>query len=246
MLIALIGNQNCGKTTAFNELTGGNQHVGNFPGVTVEKKIGYIKGRKDLMIIDLPGTYSMRTYTKEETVTRDFILKEKPDVIVNIVDAGNLERNLYLTMQLLDMQIPMVLALNMMDEIEKNGGKIEIEGLKNRLGISVVPISAIKGQGLENLIEEIEKAKKPKIKRYYEDNAINDSLEKIDMLIKENAKKISYSMRFITMKLLEKDKQIEKEVNLTKKQIENLNLQISVIESRTNLDIRFSNTIFKI
>ena len=129
MIFALAGNQNCGKTTLFNQLTGSNQHVGNFPGVTVDQKIGEIRGQKDCSVVDLPGIYSIRPYTSEEIVTRDFILNEKPDGIINIVDATNIERNLYLTLQLIEMNIPMVLALNMMDEMRNNGGTVDILSL---------------------------------------------------------------------------------------------------------------------
>ena len=144
MIFALAGNQNCGKTTLFNQLTGSNQHVGNFPGVTVDQKIGEIRGQKDCSVVDLPGIYSIRPYTSEEIVTRDFILNEKPDGIINIVDATNIERNLYLTLQLIEMNIPMVLALNMMDEMRNNGGTVDISRMSEELGIPVVPISAIK------------------------------------------------------------------------------------------------------
>jgi len=153
MIFALAGNQNCGKTTLFNQLTGSNQHVGNFPGVTVEQKIGEIRGHKDCKVVDLPGIYSIRPYTSEEIVSRDFILNEKPDGIINIVDATNIERNLYLTLQLLEMRIPMVLALNMMDEVRNNGGTINVEKMSEELGIPVIPISAAKNEGIEELLQ---------------------------------------------------------------------------------------------
>ena len=154
MIFALAGNQNCGKTTLFNHLTGSNQHVGNFPGVTVEQKIGEIIGQKNVSIVDLPGIYSLSPYSSEETVTRDFLLKKKPDGIINIIDAANIERNLYLTMQLIELQIPMVLALNMMDEVRANNGSIDIQRLKEELGIPVVPITAVKKEGLSELVEQ--------------------------------------------------------------------------------------------
>lgn len=147
MIFALAGNQNCGKTTLFNQLTGSNQHVGNFPGVTVDQKSGAIRGEKDCTVVDLPGIYSIRPYTPEEIVTRDFILNQKPDGLINIVDATNIERNLYLTLQLMEMRIPMVLALNMMDEVTAGGGTIDVKGMSQALGIPVVPISAVKNQG---------------------------------------------------------------------------------------------------
>lgn len=146
ILIALAGNQNCGKTTLFNQLTGSNQHVGNFPGVTVEHKEGKVKGEKDMSVVDLPGIYSLSPYTPEEIVSRDFIIKQNPDAILNIVDATNLQRNLYLTLQLLELNKPMVIALNMMDEVRANDITIDIKKLSEELGVSVVPISASKNQ----------------------------------------------------------------------------------------------------
>ena len=145
MIFALAGNQNCGKTTLFNALTGSNQHVGNFPGVTVDQKTGAIRGVKDCQLVDLPGIYSLRPYTSEEIVTRDFLLQQKLDGIINIVDATNIERNLYLSLQLMSLRVPMVIALNMMDEVRENGGSIDIQGLSEALGVPVVPISAVKG-----------------------------------------------------------------------------------------------------
>ena len=158
MIFALAGNQNCGKTTLFNQLTGSNQHVGNFPGVTVDQKSGQVRGQKGCTVVDLPGIYSLRTYTAEEIVTRDFILNSRPDGIINIVDATNLERNLYLTLQLLTLQVPMVLALNMMDELTGNGGSVDTEGLSRLLGIPVVPICAASGAGVEELTQEAVRA----------------------------------------------------------------------------------------
>ena len=150
---ALVGNQNCGKTTLFNALTGSNQHVGNFPGVTVDRKSGVIKGHPDTEVVDLPGIYSLSPYTSEEIVSRQFIFNSKPQGIINIVDATNIERNLYLTMQLMELGIPMVLALNMMDEVRNNGGTIDINELETSLGIPVVPISAAKNEGVEELVD---------------------------------------------------------------------------------------------
>ncbi len=153
MIFALVGNQNCGKTTLFNQLTGSNQHVGNFPGVTVDQKVGEIRHADNCRVADLPGIYSLRPYTNEEIVTRDFLLNTHPDGVINIVDATNIERNLYLTLQLLDMDIPMVLALNMMDEVRNNGGSINTKVMSELLGIPVIPISAAKGEGVDDLIE---------------------------------------------------------------------------------------------
>ncbi|MGN1206953.1 MAG: FeoB small GTPase domain-containing protein, partial [Eubacteriales bacterium] len=154
MIFALVGNQNCGKTTLFNALTGANQHVGNFPGVTVDETVGEIRGAKDAQVVDLPGIYSIRPYSSEEIVTRDFILKSHPDGIINIVDATNIERNLYLTLQLLELKLPMVVALNMMDELRGNGGSVDILALTDRLGVPVIPISAAKNEGISELIEQ--------------------------------------------------------------------------------------------
>jgi len=153
LTFALVGNQNCGKTTLFNQLTGSNQHVGNFPGVTVDRKDGMIKGYPNTVVTDLPGIYSMSPYSNEEIVSRNFVLQEKPTAIINIVDATNIERNMYLTMQLLEMNIPMVVALNMMDEVDGNGGYIDVNGMEQLLGVPVVPISAAKNQGIEELIK---------------------------------------------------------------------------------------------
>ena len=154
MIFALAGNQNCGKTTLFNALTGSNQHVGNFPGVTVDQRFGDVRGQKNCKVVDLPGIYSLRPYTQEEIVTRDFIINQKPDGIINIVDATNIERNLYLTLQLLELRVPMVLALNMMDEVRANGGTVDIAKMSELLGIPVVPISASKGEGVSELRDQ--------------------------------------------------------------------------------------------
>ena len=152
MIFALGGNQNCGKTTLFNQLTGSNQHVGNFPGVTVDKKEGTIRNHDDCLVVDLPGIYSLSPYTSEEIVTRDFIIKSKPDCIINILDATNIERNLYLSMQLIEMDIPMVMALNMMDEVRENGNSIKIPELQEFFGVPMVPISAYKNEGIDDII----------------------------------------------------------------------------------------------
>ena len=163
MIFALAGNQNCGKTTLFNALTGSNQHVGNFPGVTVDQKSGEIKGQKGCTVVDLPGIYSIRPYTQEEIVTRDFILDGKPDGIINIVDATNIERNLYLTLQLLELHIPTVIALNMMDEVRANGGSVNVKLMSEQLGVPIIPISASKGEGVSELISQIVKTAKNRI-----------------------------------------------------------------------------------
>ena len=172
MIFALAGNQNCGKTTLFNALTGSNQHVGNFPGVTVDQKSGEVREHKDCTVVDLPGIYSLRTYTQEEIVTRDYILNQKPDGIINIVDTTNIERNLYLTLQLLELRVPMVLALNMMDEVRANGGTIDVQKLSDDLGIPVVPITAAKGEGVSELMDRaVETAKNRVLLQYPNANA---------------------------------------------------------------------------
>ena len=169
MIFALAGNQNCGKTTLFNALTGSNQHVGNFPGVTVDQKAGVIKGTSH-QVVDLPGIYSIRPYTQEEIVTRDFILKSKPDGILNIVDATNMERNLYLTLQLMSLQVPMVIALNMMDELRGNGGSVDVQKMSEELGVPVVPISAAKNEGISELVDTLlttaQKREAPKVQDF--------------------------------------------------------------------------------
>lgn len=163
MIFALAGNQNCGKTTLFNALTGSNQHVGNFPGVTVDRKEGEIKGLKGVTVVDLPGIYSLRPYTQEEIVSRDFIINEKPDGIINVVDATNIERNLYLTLQLLELKVPTVVALNMMDEVRENGGSVDVKAMSEELGVPIIPISAAKGEGVSELIDQAVTAAKNKL-----------------------------------------------------------------------------------
>lgn len=176
MRFALAGNQNCGKTTLFNALTGSNQHVGNFPGVTVDRKEGVLKGKgQTATVVDLPGIYSLRPYTQEEIVTRDYIIDEKPDGIINIVDATNIERNLYLTLQLLELRVPTVLALNMMDEVRENGGSIDVKKMSDELGIPVIPISAAKGEGVSELIDKAIETAKNKILPQKHDFCTEDS-----------------------------------------------------------------------
>ena len=164
ILLALAGNQNSGKTTLFNCLTGSNQHVGNFPGVTVEKKEGRILKHREMTLVDLPGIYSLSPYTSEEVVTRDFLLDEHPQVIINIVDATNIERNLYLTLQLMELSIPMVIALNMMDEVRASGNTIDVEELQKRLGVPVIPISAGKNEGIADLVDAVVRTAKTGVK----------------------------------------------------------------------------------
>lgn len=215
--LALVGNQNCGKTTLFNRLTGSNQHVGNFPGVTVEKKEGVLLKYKDYSVVDLPGVYSLSPYTSEEIVTRDFALKEHPCAIINIVDATNLERNLYLSLQLMELGIPIVIALNMMDEVRHNGNTIDILKLSQNLGVPVVPISAGKNEGITELVETIikvvEKNEPPK-KFDFCDGAVHRALHAIAHLIEDHAENSGYPPRFAATKLIEGDELIKSALNL--------------------------------
>ena len=210
MIFALVGNQNCGKTTLFNALTGANQHVGNFPGVTVDQKVGEIREQKNCSVVDLPGIYSLRPYTQEEIVTRDFILNEKPDAIINIVDATNIERNLYLTLQLLELRVPMVLALNMMDEVRSNGGTIDVQQMSKALGIPVVPISAHDGDGVSELIDQaLHVAKRRILPQVYDfcadDSAVHRCIHAVVHLIADHADMVGISARFCAAKLIEGD-----------------------------------------
>lgn len=215
---ALIGNQNCGKTTLFNQLTGGNQHVGNFPGVTVERKEGLIRKQKDIVVVDLPGIYSLSPYTKEEIVTRDFIIKEHPEGIINIVDATNIERNLYLSLQLIQFDIPMVIALNMMDEVSANGGTIDIRKMQDSLGVPVIPISAVKNQGIQKLIstalETVANRNTPKQQNFYTGLCAQTFMEITNILIKADRKDTKAA--FHAIKLLENDSRVKEELNINK------------------------------
>lgn len=205
---ALIGNQNCGKTTLFNGLTGSSQHVGNFPGVTVERKDGAIKKHQDWKVVDLPGIYSLSPYTSEEVVTRDYLLKSRPDGIINIVDATNIERNLYLTLQLMELEIPMVLALNMMDEIRASGHSIDTEALQRALGIPVIPISAGKNEGIGELVHQAirtAEGKKPPEKQDFCQGAVHKAIHSIAHIIDEKAKEKQVPLRFASTKLVEGD-----------------------------------------
>lgn len=217
MKFALIGNPNCGKTTLFNQLTGSKQHVGNFPGVTVDKKEGRIRKHEEAAVVDLPGIYSLSPYTAEEIVTRDFLIKERPDGIINIVDATNIERNLYLTLQLLDLNIPMILALNMMDVVTSNGGKIDVEGIGNRLGIPIIPISASRNQGVDDLISRAVKMVHNRIKPERRDFCTGDvhrAIHSIAHLIEDEARAGGVSLRFAAIKLVEGDEVIMRELRI--------------------------------
>ena len=241
MIFALVGNQNCGKTTLFNALTGSNQHVGNFPGVTVDQKIGEIRGEKNVSVVDLPGIYSLRPYTQEEIVTRDFILNNHPDGIINIVDATNIERNLYLTLQLLTLKVPTVLALNMMDEVRANGGTINVEKMSEALGIPVVPISAAKGEGVSELIAQAVQVAKNRIRPKVYDFCADDSpvhrcIHAVVHLIQDHADKAGFSPRFCTTKLIEGDVDFAAKLELDENELELIEHCIVQMENETELD----------
>lgn len=240
MIFALAGNQNCGKTTLFNQLTGANQHVGNFPGVTVDQKMGSIRSAKDCSVVDLPGIYSIRPYTNEEIVTRDFILNEKPDGIINIIDATNIERNLYLTLQLLEMHIPMVLALNMMDEVRGNGGAIDYKAMSEQLGIPVVPISASKDEGIEDLIKVIVEVSKKKIyplvTDFCEHGPVHRCIHALSHQVEDHAVNIGMSPRFAATKIVENDTSIIDRLELTQNELEMMEHSIEEMEKDCGLD----------
>ncbi|MBR0157806.1 MAG: ferrous iron transport protein B [Clostridia bacterium] len=244
LTFALVGNQNCGKTTLFNQLTGANQHVGNFPGVTVERKDGRIKGRPDTLVTDLPGIYSMSPYSSEELVSRDFVLKEKPKAIIDIVDATNIERNLYLTMQLLEMNVPMVVALNMMDEVTANGGSIDINELETQLGVPVVPISAAKGSGVNELIDHAvhiaRYQERPSRQDFCDESrrggAVHRCLHGISHLIEDHAKAAGLPVRFSASKLVEGDKLIAEQLDLDDNEKEMVEHIIVQMEKEQELD----------
>lgn len=240
MIFALAGNQNCGKTTLFNSLTGANQHVGNFPGVTVDQKMGDIRDAKGSSVVDLPGIYSIRPYTSEEIVTRDFILNGHPDGIINIVDATNIERNLYLTLQLLELRIPMVLALNMMDEVRANGGTIDVKGLSKRLGIPVIPISAAKNEGVSELVSKaVDTAKNkilPSVLDFCPDGPVHRCIHSVSHVIEDHARRVGISARFAATKLIEGDQQITELLELDENEKELLEHSIVEMEQETELD----------
>lgn len=240
LTFALVGNQNCGKTTLFNQLTGANQHVGNFPGVTVDRKDGVIKGYKNTLITDLPGIYSMSPYSSEEIVTRNFLLKEKPKAIINIVDATNIERNLYLTMQLLELNMPMVVALNMMDEMSGNGGTVLINELEAHLGVPVVPISAAKGEGIDELVSHVLHVayyqEKPQFLQHLDNQALDRCLNAIEHLIEDHANKARIPLRFAASKLAEDDSLLLEQLDLSQNEKEILEHIRKQLEEESNLD----------
>ena len=241
MIFALAGNQNCGKTTLFNALTGSNQHVGNFPGVTVDQKSGEVREHKECTVVDLPGIYSLRTYTQEEIVTRDYILNQKPDGIINIVDATNIERNLYLTLQLLELRVPMVLALNMMDEVRANGGTIDVQRLSDDLGIPVVPITAAKGEGVSELMDRaVETAKNRVLPKVYDFCAANSPVHRcvhaVVHLIEDHAERLGLPPRFCATKLIEGDRDMADRLVLDQNERELLEHCIVQMETENGLD----------
>ncbi len=244
LTFALAGNQNCGKTTLFNQLTGANQHVGNFPGVTVDRKDGVIRGHADTRVTDLPGIYSLSPYTSEEIVSRDFILKEKPRGIINIVDAGNIERNLYLTMQLMELNVPMVLALNMMDEVRGNGGSIRINEMEEILGLPVVPISAARNEGIDELISHavhVARYQERPVRQDFCDKddhggAVHRCLHGIMHLIEDHAERAGIPVRFAASRLVEGDTAVERALGLQQNEKEMVEHIIVQMEQERGLD----------
>lgn len=242
LTFALVGNQNCGKTTLFNQLTGANQHVGNFPGVTVDRKDGVIKGYKNTLITDLPGIYSMSPYSSEEIVTREFLLNEKPKGIINIVDATNMERNLYLTMQLMELDMPMVVALNMMDELRENGGSVHVNEMEAFLGVPVVPISAAKGEGIEELVKHAVHVAKyqesPQKQDFCADteSGIHRGLHAVMHLIDDHAQKAGIPLRFAAGKIMEGDEKIAGKLNLSQNEKEMLEHIVVQTEEESGFD----------
>lgn len=240
MTFALAGNQNCGKTTLFNALTGSNQHVGNFPGVTVDQKSGEIRGHRGTSVVDLPGIYSIRPYTQEEIVSRDFIIDGKPDGIINIVDATNIERNLYLTLQLLELRIPTVIALNMMDEVRSGGGSVDIKKMSEMLGVPVVPISAAKGEGVSELADRmVETAKARNLPAVYDfcgDGPVHRCIHATAHVVEDHAKAAGISPRFCATKLIEGDHDMERRLELHQNELEMIEHSVVEMETETGFD----------
>lgn len=239
MIFALAGNQNSGKTTLFNQLTGSNQHVGNFPGVTVDRKDGLIRNHKESTVVDLPGIYSLSPYTSEEIVTRDFLLDQHPDAIINILDATNIERNLYLSLQLMELRIPMVLALNMMDEVSANGGTIKIKAFAEKLGVPCVPISASRNEGIDELIEVAFKVAKEKILPARIDfcsGAMHRCIHAVCHVIEDHAERIGVPVRFAASKLVEGDMPMQESLALSQNEIELIEHSVKEMESELHTD----------
>ncbi|MBE6906219.1 MAG: ferrous iron transport protein B [Ruminococcaceae bacterium] len=239
MVFALAGNQNCGKTTLFNQLTGSNQHVGNFPGVTVERKDGMIRGHKDVTVVDLPGIYSLSPYTNEEIVTRDFLLNNHPDGVINIVDATNIERNLYLSMQIIELNIPMVIALNMMDEVRGNGGTIKIRKMQQELGVPVIPISAAKNEGIDELIDTaITVARERQVPKRMDfcSGAVHRAIHAIAHLVEDHADRIHVPSRFAATKLVEGDSPMLRQLNLSENEKDMVEHSVKEMELELGTD----------
>ena len=240
MVFALVGNQNCGKTTLFNALTGSNQHVGNFPGVTVDQKMGEIRDEKGCSVVDLPGIYSLRPYTQEEIVSRDFIINQKPDGIINIVDATNIERNLYLTLQLLELRVPMVLALNMMDEVTAGGGTIDVKGMSQALGIPVVPISAVKNQGVDELVKVAVQTARiktlPTVYDFCSPGPVHRCIHAVVHQIEDHAEAAGLPVRFAATKLIEGDEDIVTRLALDQNELELIEHGVKEMEDECGMD----------
>lgn len=237
MIFALAGNQNCGKTTLFNQITGSNQHVGNFPGVTVDRKEGVVRGHREATAVDLPGIYSLSPYSNEEIVSRDYLIDEHPDVLINIVDAGNIERNLYLTLQLLTLEIPMVIALNMMDEVRANGGTIHTERVAERLGVPVVPISASRNEGVDELLSvavRLAEEKKKPVRVDFCSGVVHRTIHSITHLVEDHAQRIGVSPRFAATKVVEGDTLLLEKLRMTENEKETI--EHTVREMETELD----------
>lgn len=239
MIFALVGNQNCGKTTLFNALTGANQHVGNFPGVTVDQKIGVIRNTEH-QVVDLPGIYSVRPYSQEEIVTRDFILRQQPDVVINIVDATNIERNLYLTLQLLALRIPTVIALNMMDELHGNGGSVDVKRMSELLGVPVVPISAVKKQGISELVDTIVQTGKakmiPQVLDFCPGGPVHRCIHAVSHIIEDHASRLGISRRFCAMRLIEGEQEFFDALQLSQNETELIEHSVIEMETDRGLD----------
>lgn len=241
---ALVGNQNCGKTTLFNQLTGSNQHIGNFPGVTVDRKDGAIKGHPNTSVTDLPGIYSMSPYSSEEIVSRNFVLEDKPKAMINIIDATNIERNLYLTMQLLEMDIPMVVALNMMDEVTSNHGAINVNLMEELLGVPVIPISAAKNEGVEELVKHalhIAKYQERPMRQDFcdkkdHDGSVHRCIHAVIHLIEDHAEKADIPVRFAATKAIEGDLLILKQLKLDENEKEMLEHIVCQMETERGVD----------
>ena len=239
MIFALAGNQNCGKTTLFNALTGANQRVGNFPGVTVDQKIGMIRNTEH-QVVDLPGIYSIRPYTQEENITRDFILKEKPDAIINIVDATNIEWNLYLSLQLLTLRVPMVIALNMMDELVGNGGGVDVKRMSKELGVPVVPISAIRHDGVSELLDVLQKTAKakklPEVLDFCPDGPVHRCIHAVSHVIEDHAARVDISRRFCAIKLIEGEQEFFDLLQLSTNEVDLIEHTVIEMETERGLD----------